>query len=103
MTYDQWKLATPPEYEGEDTEEDERLEDELRECDAIEDLEERCGTLGEPDEFEGRVRFHTGKKFDLQLSQALIHERRLAQLFCGATFDKLELKTETHQWERTGN
>lgn len=55
-------------------------------------------------EFEdGKVRFHSGKKFDLQLSQALIHERRLAQIFCGATFDKLELKTETHQWERTGN
>lgn len=69
----------------------------------LEDLEERCGTLGEPDEFAGKVRFHSGKKFDLQLSQALIHERRLAQLFCDATFDKLELKSETHQWEETGN
>jgi hypothetical protein len=43
------------------------------------------------------------RKFDLQLSQALIHERRLAEIFAGATIEKIELKSETWQWEQTGN
>lgn len=102
MSYDQWKLATPPEYEGEDPE-DERRKDELEECDAIEDLEERCGMVGEPDEFAGKVRFNNDKKYDLQLSQGLLAERRLAGLLCNATFDTLEVKKEEWLWERTGN
>lgn len=43
------------------------------------------------------------KKFDLQLSQALIDERRLADVFTNAKIEKIELKSETWQWEQTGN
>jgi hypothetical protein len=46
------------------------------------------------------VRYNNDKKFDLQLSQALIHERRLGEIFRTGV---IELKTETHQWEETGN
>lgn len=43
------------------------------------------------------------RKFDLQLSQALIDERRLAAIFAGAQIEKIELKSESWQWEQTGN
>ena len=43
------------------------------------------------------------RKFDLQLSQALIDERRLADIFEHASIEKIELKSESWQWERTGN
>jgi hypothetical protein len=43
------------------------------------------------------------KKFDLQLSQALIDERRLADIFMNAKLERIELKSESWQWERTGN
>lgn len=43
------------------------------------------------------------KKFDVQLSQALINERRLYEIFAEGVLEKLELKSETHQWEETGN
>jgi hypothetical protein len=43
------------------------------------------------------------KKFDLQLSQALIDERRLAEIFAGAKIERIELKSESWQWEQTGN
>lgn len=43
------------------------------------------------------------KKFDLQLSQALIDERRLGEIFASAKIEKVELKSESYQWERTGN
>lgn len=43
------------------------------------------------------------RKFDLQLSQALIDERRLGAIFADATIEKIELKSETWQWEQTGN
>lgn len=43
------------------------------------------------------------EKFDIQLSEALIAERRLADIFAGARIEKIELKTETWQWEQTGN
>lgn len=41
-------------------------------------------------------------KFDLQLSAALINERRLGEIFGGAKLEKIELKTENWQWEQTG-
>lgn len=44
-----------------------------------------------------------GSKFDLQFAQALIDERRLAQVFSGAKIERVELKSETWQWEQTGN
>lgn len=42
-------------------------------------------------------------KFDLQLSAALINERRLGEIFEGARLERIELKSETWQWEQTGN
>jgi hypothetical protein len=50
-----------------------------------------------------RVAFSKGKKFDLQLSQALIDERRLADIFAHSKIERVELKSESYQWERTGN
>lgn len=52
---------------------------------------------------EQKVIFNRNGKFDLQLDQALINERRLAEIFCAAKIEKIELKSETWQWERTGN
>jgi hypothetical protein len=43
------------------------------------------------------------KKFDLQLSQALIDERRLADVFRDMKIERIELKSESYQWEQTGN
>jgi hypothetical protein len=43
------------------------------------------------------------KKFDVQLSQALIDERRLMDVFREARIEKIELKSESWQWERAGN
>lgn len=50
-----------------------------------------------------RVAFNHDRKFDLQLSQALVAERRLADIFAEGRIEKIELKTETWQWEQTGN
>jgi len=56
--------------------------------------------------------FNKDKKFDIQLSQAFINERRLGEVFASAKLErvnlsqehwKIELKSETWQWERTGN
>jgi len=52
---------------------------------------------------ESKIIFNRDNKFDLQLSQALLNERRLADIFTAAKIEKIELKTETWQWERTGN
>jgi hypothetical protein len=49
------------------------------------------------------VAFNHDRKFDLQLSQALVAERRLADIFAEGRIEKIELKTETWQWEQTGN
>lgn len=49
------------------------------------------------------ITFNRDAKFDLQLSAALIAERRLAYIFSAAKIEKIELKTETWQWRRTGN
>jgi N6-adenosine-specific RNA methylase IME4 len=47
-----------------------------------------------------KVTFNRDKKFDLQLSASLRHERKLADIITGG---KIELKTETWQREQTGN
>jgi hypothetical protein len=52
---------------------------------------------------EQKITFNRDNKFDLQLSDALIAERRLADVFGNLDIHKIELKTETWQWERTGN
>lgn len=51
----------------------------------------------------GRISFGRDNKFDLQLNQALIDERRLAEIFEHADIHKIELKSESYQWEQTGN
>jgi hypothetical protein len=50
-----------------------------------------------------KLKFNRDSKFDLQLSQALINERRLANIFSAAKIEKIELKSETWLWEQTGN
>jgi hypothetical protein len=50
-----------------------------------------------------KITFSRDRKFDLQLSDALIHERRLADIFSTGRIEKIELKSETWQWEQTGN
>jgi hypothetical protein len=54
---------------------------------------------------EEKIKFNNDKKFDIQLSQSLVQERRLGEIFLGANLElaKFELKTETWQWKRTGN
>jgi hypothetical protein len=49
------------------------------------------------------VSFRHDRKFDIQLAQALINERRLAEIFAVGKIEKIELKSETRQWEETGN
>jgi hypothetical protein len=48
--------------------------------------------------------FHsTSEKFDFQLSQAIINERGLAEIFAYRTIEKVELKSESVLWEDTRN
>jgi hypothetical protein len=54
-----------------------------------------CGNEG--------VTFNEDGKFDLQLSQALINERRLGEIFAYRRIGSVELKSETWLWEQTGN
>lgn len=49
------------------------------------------------------VSFNRDNKFDIQLSQALADENRLADIFSNARIERIELKSESFQWERTGN
>lgn len=49
------------------------------------------------------VRIRRDHKYDLQLSQAHIDEMRLAQIFEEGLIERIELKSESWQWERTGN
>ena len=44
--------------------------------------------------------FNKDSKFDIQLKASEIAEKDIANLFCSV---KIELKTEQHQWEKTGN
>ena len=55
-----------------------------------------------------KVTFNRNNKFDLQLSASLVRERALGEIFVHAIFDgmkpvRIELKSETWQWEKTGN
>lgn len=50
-----------------------------------------------------KIKFNSDKKFDIQLSDALVAEKRLGEIFTSAKIEKIELKTETWQWEQTGN
>jgi hypothetical protein len=50
-----------------------------------------------------KITFNRDEKFDIQLGAALINERRLGEIFAAAKIEKIELKTETWQWEQTGN
>jgi len=43
--------------------------------------------------------FNSDNKFDIQLEQGQIAERRLAKLLAG----KIEVKSESYLWRRTGN
>lgn len=47
-----------------------------------------------------KTTFNKDKKFDIQLSAALSAENDLAEIM---QTKKIELKTETWQWEQTGN
>lgn len=49
------------------------------------------------------IKINRDRKFDLQLSQAHIDEKRLADIFQDANIQKIELKSESYKWERTGN
>lgn len=49
---------------------------------------------------KGLIKFNHDKKFDLQLNQALLNEHALAAILSGG---RIELKSETWQWEKTGN
>jgi hypothetical protein len=49
------------------------------------------------------INYGHSAKFDLQLTEALRNERRLGEIFAGAKIEKFELKSETFQWEQTGN
>lgn len=46
------------------------------------------------------VTFNHDKKFDIQLGQAILREHALAAILSGG---RIELKSETWQWEQTGN
>jgi hypothetical protein len=50
-----------------------------------------------------KITFNRDNKFDLQLSQSLIDERRLADIFEHMDIHKIELKSESWQWEQTRN
>lgn len=52
---------------------------------------------------DGRITFDRSKKFDIQLGQGLVYERRLAEIFSAGKIERLELKSESWLWERTGN
>ena len=51
----------------------------------------------------GGVKFNSTNKWDLQLSEALIDQRRLADIFENMEIRKIELKSESYLWEKTGN
>lgn len=52
-----------------------------------------------------KATFNSDKKFDMQLSKALLDERGLAWMFENATFEgvKIEAKDETWLWQQSGN
>ena len=50
-----------------------------------------------------KITFNPDEKYDLQLSRALIDERRLAEIFEHGDISKVELKSEEWQWEQRKN
>ena len=48
-------------------------------------------------------RLNDDDKFDIQLQQGKIQERKLAELLVGADIELIEVKAESYIWERTGN
>ena len=52
---------------------------------------------------EAKVTYNPDNKFDIQLSAALRAERHLGNIFAYRSIEKIELKTETWQWEQKGN
>jgi hypothetical protein len=48
----------------------------------------------------GKITFNRDSKFDIQLAASAIAEKRVAELLGDK---KIEIKTETWQWRRTGN
>lgn len=49
------------------------------------------------------ITYNDTNKFDMQLNQSLIDQRRLGDIFEYGDISKIELKSESWQWERTGN
>jgi len=49
------------------------------------------------------IKFNRDKKFDIQLEASLAHERAFGKLMEAGKIVKIELKSETWQWEQTGN
>jgi hypothetical protein len=47
--------------------------------------------------------FDHGKKFDVQLAQGRVIERRVADMFSRGLLEKIEVKSERWLWEQTGN
>jgi len=47
--------------------------------------------------------YNHNNKFDIQLSKATVDERRLGDIFTTRKIERIELKTENYQWEKTGN
>lgn len=45
--------------------------------------------------------YNNDHKYDIQLSQSEIDEHRLGEIFTARRIEKVELKTERHQWEET--
>lgn len=61
---------------------------------------------------EEKIKYNDDEKFDIQLSQALVNERKLGAIFENAKIEyvnlsqdryKIELKTESWLWEKSGN
>jgi hypothetical protein len=52
---------------------------------------------------KSRVTFNRDHKFDLQLSAAREREKVLGEIFTNARLARVELKSESYQWEQTGN
>ncbi len=59
--------------------------------------------LARPNDEGETIRFNADNKFDIQLSEAKAHEKRLADIFDHGSIELIEMKTENFQWERTGN
>jgi len=52
---------------------------------------------------EEKIKYNRDEKFDLQLSSALIEEKKLGLVFEEGIIGCIELKTESWLWERSGN